>query len=200
MNRWIAVLAAGTVLAGSAAITAHAQTPIAKSPAAKAVIGAFGFDTTGMDRNVKPGDDFYQYANGTWAKSTSIPSDKSNYGAFHVLQDISQQRVRDILDAAKNDPASNIGTAYASFLDEAAVEAKGLKPIQAWLGEIRALSSRDGYATLSAHAAAASDRMTATARPTSSASGKPGSAFPTATCICSTSRALCRSAPLISTI
>ena len=53
----------------------------------------------------------------------------------------SQQRVRDILDAAKDDPSSTIGVAYASFLDEAAVEAKGLTPIQPWLDEIRGLKT-----------------------------------------------------------
>src|SRR5205085_5948419 len=66
---------------------------------------------------------------------------------------LSQQRVRDILDTAKDDPNSRIGTAYASFLDEAAVEPKGLTPIQPWLDQIRGLKSRSGYALLAAHAA-----------------------------------------------
>ena len=56
-----------------------------------------------------PGDDFYEFANGTWAKNTAIPADKSNYGMFIVLQDSSQQRVRDLLEAAKDDPNSKIG-------------------------------------------------------------------------------------------
>ena len=122
-------------------------------PAPKATIGTFGFDEAGMNRSVAPGDDFYEFANGTWAKNTAIPSDKSNYGMFTVLQDLSQKRVRDLLDAAKDDPSSRIGTAYASFLDEAAVEAKGLAPIEPWLNEIRSLKSRDGYAELQARAA-----------------------------------------------
>ena len=88
-----------------------------------------------MDTSVKPGDDFYAFANGTWAKNTQIPADKSNWGSFAVLQDLSQQRTRDLLDAAKDDPNSKIGAAYSSFLDEAAVEAKGLAPIQPWLNE-----------------------------------------------------------------
>ena len=83
-------------------------------------------------RSVRPGDDFYGFANGTWAKNTPIPADKSNYGMFTVLQDLCQQRVRDIIDdQAKDDPNSRIGAAYASFIDEAAVEAKGLTPIAA---------------------------------------------------------------------
>ena len=99
------------------------------------------------------GDDFYGYVNGTWAKNTQIPADKSNYGAFTALQDTSQQRVRDILDAAKSDPNSRIGNAYSSFLDEAAVEAKGLAPIQPWLDQIRSLKTRNGYAALEGQAA-----------------------------------------------
>ena len=163
MRKLIAVFAAGTALAGctthSAEIppppaeVAEAPPPAAPAPGPKAAIGTFGFDETGMDRAAQPGNDFYQFANGTWAKSTQIPSDKSNYGAFHVLADLSQQRVRDILEAAKDDPSSKIGTAYASFLDETGVEARGLAPIEPWLNEVRALKGRDGYAALSAKAA-----------------------------------------------
>jgi len=162
MNRWLVVLAASTALAGCAtppppapAVAPADVTPAAPEapPAPKAEIGSFGFDTAGMNRSVAPGDDFYQFSNGTWAKNTTIPSDKSNYGMFTTLQDRSQQRVRDLLDAAKEDPASRIGVAYSSFLDEAAVESKGLAPIEPWLNEIRALKSRNGYAALAAHAA-----------------------------------------------
>jgi putative endopeptidase len=123
------------------------------APAPKAEVGTYGFDSAGMDTSVRPGDDFYAFANGTWAKNTPIPPDKSNYGSFTTLQDTSQQRVRDILDAAKNDPSSRVGMAYSSFLDEAAVESKGLTPIQPWLDEIRGLKSRSGYGLLAAHAA-----------------------------------------------
>jgi len=156
------VLAAGTALAGCATRTvppAEVAAPVIEiapapaAPAPKASIGAFGFDTAGMNQNVKPGDDFFEFANGTWAKNTQIPADKSNFGTFTMLADLSQQRVRDLLDAAKDDPNSKIGTAYSSFLDEASVEAKGLAPIQPWLNEIRGLNSRAGYAALTARAA-----------------------------------------------
>ena len=162
MARMLALLAAGTALAGCATRTAppvEVAAPVAEvapvpvAPAPKAAIGTFGFDTSGMNPSVKPGDDFFQYANGTWTKNTQIPADKSNWGTFAILQDLSQQRTRELLDAAKDDPNSKIGVAYASFLDEAAVEAKGLAPIEPWLGEIRALKSRNGYAALSGEAA-----------------------------------------------
>src|SRR3546814_4573684 len=86
----------------------------------KPEIGTFGFDLTGMDKSVQPGDDFYAYANGTWAKNTEIPADSSNYGMFTALADLSQTRMREILDVAKGDPYSMIGRAYASYPDAAA--------------------------------------------------------------------------------
>lgn len=116
--------------------------------------GDFGFDEAGMDRGVAPGDNFYEYANGTWAKTTPIPADKSNYGSFNLLDDLSHTRTQEILEAARSDPGSKIGVAYATYLDTAAIDAKGLAPIQPWLNQVRALKSKAGYAAL----AAAADR------------------------------------------
>ena len=165
MNRLFAVVLTTTVLAGCATVPPPAppaavaeEAPIprpepAPTPAPKPQYGTFGFDAAGMDPSIAPGDDFYGYANGTWAKNTPIPADKANYGSFAILQDVSQQRVRDILDAARNETGSRIGAAYSSFLDEAAVEAKGLTPIQPWLDQVRGLSTKRGYAALEAEAA-----------------------------------------------
>jgi putative endopeptidase len=164
MLRLISLLAASTVLAGCATHEVPAAVALAQAeatavaepappPAPKPQYGSFGFDTAGMDPSVAPGDDFYQYSNGTWLKNTPIPSDKSNYGSFSVLADLSQQRVRDILDEAKSDPNSRIGMAYSSFLDEAGVEAKGLTPIQPWLDQVRGLKSRGAYGALEGEAA-----------------------------------------------
>ena len=164
MPRLFAFLAASTILAGCATYDAPPPTVAAletpapalvpeATPAPKPQYGTFGFDSAGMDTSVVPGEDFFQYSNGTWLKNTPIPSDKSNYGAFSVLQDLSQQRVRDILDAQKDDPNSRIGIAYSSFLDEAGVEAKGLAPIQPWLDQVRALKGRAGYGALEGEAA-----------------------------------------------
>jgi putative endopeptidase len=135
-----------------AAIAASAQTSAAPA-VARPQYGDFGFDTAGMDRSVAPGDNFYQYANGTWAKNTPIPPDKSSYGAFNFLDDLSHTRTRDILEQAKADPNSRIGIAYATYLDTAAIEAKGLAPIRPWLNQIRGLKSKAGYPALLAAAA-----------------------------------------------
>ncbi len=133
--------------AGQAAAIADAPIPANPVRAAPA-LGSFGFDLTGMDRSVSPGEDFYRFANGTWANNTAIPADRSNYGMFTVLTDLSLDRTRAILDQARGDANSAIGRAYASYMDEAGVEARGLAPIQPWLTRVRALTDRAGYAAL----------------------------------------------------
>ena len=117
--------------------------------------GAYGFDTAGMDRSIKPGDDFFGFANGTWAKNTPIPADKANYGTFNLLDDRAREQTRTLIEEAMSDPASKIGTAYAAYLDTAAIEAKGLAPIKPWLDKIGALSAKSEYAPLLAEAARA---------------------------------------------
>ena len=87
-----------------------------------------------MDRSVAPGDNFYDFANGTWAKATPIPADRSNFGMFNVLDDLSNDRMRGIIEEAARRPASKIGDLYASFMDEAAVEAKGFDAGEAAAG------------------------------------------------------------------
>ncbi len=134
-----------------AAPAATASAPPTTAATDRPTYGTFGFDAAGMDRAVQPGDDFYTFANGTWAKNTSIPADESNYGAFNVLQDLSRERTRGILEGAKGDPSSKIGSAYAAFLDTAAIEKAGLAPIQPWLAKIRRVD-KAGYPALLAEA------------------------------------------------
>ncbi|MDP9421747.1 MAG: M13 family metallopeptidase [Pseudomonadota bacterium] len=160
MKRLIVLLAAGTALAGCTASpppevavpAAPAEAAPQPAPAPRPELGTFGFDAAGMDRAVQPGDNFYMFANGTWARNTPIPADKSNYGMFTRLDDLSKERTRTIIDEAARDPNNKIGTAYNAFLDTAAIEAKGLAPIQPWLNEIKGLSGRAGYAALAAKA------------------------------------------------
>jgi putative endopeptidase len=161
MIRAFAFLAATTALVGCAsreipppaAPAAEVAPAAAPEPAVpKPTYGAFGFDSQGMDTSVVPGDNFYQFANGTWAKNTPIPADKSNYGMFTVLDDLSRERTKTIIDEQAKDPNSKIGNAYESFMDEAAIEAKGLAPFEPWLGQVRGLSSKKGLAVLYAEA------------------------------------------------
>ncbi|HEY8571790.1 M13 family metallopeptidase [Phenylobacterium sp.] len=115
--------------------------------------GSWGFDVSGMDRAVKPGDDFFRYANGKWADRTQIPSDRTRFGNFDRLAELSENRVRAILDDAAagkvNDrDAAKIAAAYASFMDEALAEKLDAKPIQPELAQIRAVRTRDEMTAL----------------------------------------------------
>ncbi len=147
MRRILYTALAGTMLAASSAALAE------PAAADKPTYGAFGFDTAGMDPAVGVGDNFFDYANGGWVKATTIPQDKSDYGMFSVLDDLSKSRTQAILKGELANPASRIGNAYASYLDLATVEAKGLSPIKPWLDQIKALSDKAGYPALVAQAA-----------------------------------------------
>ncbi|WP_294235449.1 M13 family metallopeptidase [uncultured Sphingomonas sp.] len=143
----IAALLGATAITGAVALHAQERATVSKGP----TYGRFGFDEKGMDKSVRPGDDFYAFANGEWAKTTAIPADKSSYGAFDVLADLSRDRTHTILEQAKGQ-GSKIGTAYATFLDAGTIEAKGLAPIKPWLDRIKGLNDKGGYAALLAEA------------------------------------------------
>ena len=109
--------------------------PLAQA-ADRAQIGTFGLDLSARKLSVKPGDDFYTYSNGTWVDSFVIPPDRSAYGSFTKLGELSEQRVRDLIEAASKTPAApgsnaqKVGDFYASFMDQAAIDARGLGPIR----------------------------------------------------------------------
>ncbi len=110
-------------------------------------IGTWGFDAAGMDPAVAPGASFYQYANGRWLKTTQIPADKADYGMFTVLADRSEERTRQILEAATGAPGTDgqrIGDYYKTYMDEAAIEAKGIAPIQPELDQIARIKDVNG--------------------------------------------------------
>jgi putative endopeptidase len=153
MRNLLIALAGSTILAGCATqappppapppaevapVAPEAPAPVAPKPQ----YGTFGIDTAGMDKSVAPGDDFFEYANGLWAKNTPIPPDKARYGMFNVLDDLSKERTRTIIEEQSKDPNSKIGNAFASFMDEATIEAKGLTPFEPWLNEVRAIKSK----------------------------------------------------------
>jgi putative endopeptidase len=111
-------------------------------------IGSFGFDVGGMDTSVPAGENFYRYANGKWSDATAIPADKSNYGMFTALGDLSNDRVKIVLEAEKDVAGSKSGNAYASYLDAETVENLGLDPIKPWLERIRAVQNKVGLQQL----------------------------------------------------
>ena len=119
----------------------------AAAPITKPALGSFGFDATGMNKAAAPGDDFYAYANGQWDAKTEIPADRSSWGASAVLRDLSDQRTRTIIEdaaAASGAPGSNgqkVGDYFAAFMDEAAIEAKGVRPVAPMLAAIAAIKT-----------------------------------------------------------
>jgi putative endopeptidase len=139
-----------TALLFDAGAAAGASAP---SSLASPRYGTWGFDMSGMDRSVKPGDDFFRFANGKWEARTQIPSDRTRYGNFDALSVLSEARVRAILEEASagrldDRDAAKIGAAYASFMDEARVEKLGARPVAAELAQIRGVRSKDEFTAL----------------------------------------------------
>nr|WP_299597129.1 M13-type metalloendopeptidase [Sphingomonas bacterium] len=137
----------GETAAVSGAAVGKAEAPTSAAASNKPAIGSFGFDEAGMNKSAAPGDNFYAFANGNWEKTTPIPADRSNYGNFTVLDDLSFTRTHTILEEAAKQPGSKIGALYTSFMDEAAAEAKGITPVRPQLAAILAITSRAAYAT-----------------------------------------------------
>lgn len=120
----------------------------------KPTLGTFGVALEHIDKSVKPGDDFFKYVNGKWLDTTEIPADRSNYGGFGILRDISDERVKLIIEeaAAKNAPKGSdeqkVGDFYGAFMDVDAINQAGLAPIRADLEHIASMSSHDDIARL----------------------------------------------------
>ena len=143
---------AALALAVSAVALANPALAQSAAAAPKPQLGEWGVDVQGMDLSVKPGDDFYKFVNGQWDAKTEIPADRSSWGGFAVLRDLSDQRTRAIIEdsAKQNAPAGTVahkgGDFYASFMAEAAIEARGMDPVKPMLAKIDGLTSRDDLA------------------------------------------------------
>jgi len=143
-----------TKAADTASKTTAAASKAVKKAKSKATLGSFGIDLDNIDESVKPGDNFFKYVNGLWIENTEIPADRSRFGGFGILRDLSEDRVKVIIEeaAAKNAPAGSdeqkVGDFYASFMDMDAIEAAGLKPVQADLGAIATASSHEDIARM----------------------------------------------------
>ncbi|MFT3772065.1 MAG: M13 family metallopeptidase [Minicystis sp.] len=111
-----------------------------------------GIDLAGLDPSVKPGDDFFSYANGTWIKNNEIPADRSSWGTGAIVAERTAKRVADLIaEAAKSDaPAGSetrkVGDYYATFMDEATIEKKGLAPVKDALAAIDKIRDAAGLA------------------------------------------------------
>jgi putative endopeptidase len=122
-------------------LTGFLQSPLlwADSPA----IPPFGVELSGRDLSINPGADFFEYAGGQWMKTAQIPSDRTSWGPFTALAEAATNNVHGILEEAlKENPKTasantlKIGNYYAAFLDQAAIEKRGLAPLQPTLAKI----------------------------------------------------------------
>src|SRR3954464_13118391 len=83
-----------------------------------------GLDLAGMDKSVKPGDDFFSYANGGWFKTTEIPADRSAWGSGAITVELTAKRVVEVIQeaaktAAEGSEARKVGDYYATYMDDA---------------------------------------------------------------------------------
>jgi putative endopeptidase len=112
---------------------------------AQAADAVHGIDTAAMDTAVKPGDNFYDYANGGWMKSAQIPADLSAWGSFTALAVDVQKRNRGLMEDAGKAPdgseARKVGDYYAAFMDEAAIDKAGLSPLKDEMARIAAMKT-----------------------------------------------------------
>ena len=130
-----------------------AAATVAALAADKPQFGSFGFDTAGMDRSVKPGDDFYDYANGAWQKTAMIPPERTGAGSFDDLQITSENHMKDIVADLEAKPADKLTAEekqlrdlYDAFTDTRAIEAAGLKPFAKDLDALAGLATLEDVA------------------------------------------------------
>lgn len=116
---------------------------------AKPELGSFGIDLADQDTSVKPGDDFFRFANGHWLDTYELPADRSNYGSFNVLTDRSDERVRTIIDDLSSiEPAAGsleqkISDYYLSYMDTDTLNQRGISPLQPGLSALAEIDSLD---------------------------------------------------------
>ncbi len=100
-----------------------------------------------MDRSIKPGNDFYRYANGAWLRTAAIPAGHTSYDTRTILTERTSQRVSDLIKeaaaahSAEGSIAQKVGDYYASFMDENDIEHKGLTPLAAEMAAIAAITN-----------------------------------------------------------
>ncbi len=111
-----------------------------------------GLALPGFDKSVRPQDDLFRAANGHWLATTDIPGDKSSFGTFVQLGDLSDKRVRGIVEELakkKGKPGSveqKVGDYYAAYLNTAAIDKAGLAPVKPLLDSIAAIKTREEVA------------------------------------------------------
>ena len=112
-------------------------------------LGSFGIDLSHQDQGVRPGDDFFRFANGKWLDTFELPADRSNYGSFNVLGDRSDERVRAIINdfSSREPPAGTleqkISDYFLSFMDVERLNELGISPLLPGLTALREIDTRE---------------------------------------------------------
>ncbi|MCL1142402.1 M13 family metallopeptidase [Shewanella gaetbuli] len=145
----IAIALAGTFLTacGSSDVNTKVDT-VKTAPEAKAELGSFGIDLTARNKAVKPGDDFFMYASGTWYDNFEMPADKTRYGAFNALAERSEVQVKEIIDDIISRDNLNaeeqlIADFYHTYMDTDTINKLGIDPIKPTLSQINAVKNTD---------------------------------------------------------
>ena len=118
--------------------------------AAAAPLAAQDWNEDETDHSIKPGNDFYRYANGGWLRTAVIPAGQSSYDTRALVNERTRQRVRELIQSvasgrsAKGSVAQKVGDYYATFLDEDGIEAKKLTPLAGEMAAARALPCMNG--------------------------------------------------------
>jgi endothelin-converting enzyme/putative endopeptidase len=140
-------IAAAILLAGVTPVLALPSAGTASAPTAgKARYGDWGVDLAARDETVRPGNDFWRYANNGWFRANPIPADRIAWGVSAVLSEDVERQLRAIVEEAGNagDPVSRqVSAMYASYMDEAGIEARGIAAARPWLNRIAAVRTRD---------------------------------------------------------
>jgi predicted metalloendopeptidase len=141
--------ALSATLLSATLVPALAQPPRVDTPDAGA---QSGIDRSAIDRSVRARDDLYRHVNGAWLKRTDFPPEKARIGALEQIYETTQAQLRALIDTAQQSPAdadaNRIGDLYASFMDEARIEARGIAPLAAELAAIDAVTDRQQLAAL----------------------------------------------------
>jgi putative endopeptidase len=115
------------------------------------------FDKSGMDTTVKPGENFFMYANGKWIKNTKIPASESGWGSFYTLDDDNLKNLHKILDEvsaqdnAAGSAAQKVGDLYQSAVDTATMDKLGYDPVKPMLAKINAVTDYKTLVSLAAN-------------------------------------------------
>ncbi len=131
------------------AVEEAAPAPEPEAAAPTPELGSFGIDLSNQDASVRPGDDFFRYANGRWLDSFELPADRSDYGSFSVLADRSDQRVRSIIEyLADLEPAlgsieQKINDYFQSYMDTDRLNELGMDPLLPGLAAVDAIADRE---------------------------------------------------------